>query len=296
VQRSVDLRPVIDRYFPHTDIIDITPLTGGVSADVYRIDLRGADNTTKRVVLRIHGDTHSGHSADLEFALLKSVDRLGLPIAKPLFLDTSCALLPHPYLIIDFVDGQNTVPADGRASHINKMAAALAAIHAAPTGTLPNLPQRPDPIPELPDFLPQTPEWDPFRGHLTGLEDTSFTEPPRLLHGDFWPANLIWQTGEIAAILDWEDAALGDPISDVACTCLELRYLFGEAGMAEFQQSYAACAPLDDARLTLWLAYVAAAAQSHMGNWGLDPVREAHMRAVAMATLREAASLLMTQS
>jgi aminoglycoside phosphotransferase (APT) family kinase protein len=37
-----------------------------------------------------------------------------------------------------------------------------------------------------------------------------------LLHGDFWPGNALWRDGALVAILDWEDAAIGDPLADVA--------------------------------------------------------------------------------
>lgn len=40
---------------------------------------------------------------------------------------------------------------------------------------------------------------------------------PRLVHGDFGPANLLWdETGKIVAVLDWEFSRYGDPLEDWA--------------------------------------------------------------------------------
>src|SRR4029077_16475377 len=36
--------------------------------------------------------------------------------------------------------------------------------------------------------------------------------PPRrvnprvILHGDFWPGNVLWRNGKLAGVIDWEDA------------------------------------------------------------------------------------------
>jgi aminoglycoside phosphotransferase (APT) family kinase protein len=35
-----------------------------------------------------------------------------------------------------------------------------------------------------------------------------------LLHGDYWPDNTLWRDGRLVCVIDWEDAALGDPLAD----------------------------------------------------------------------------------
>lgn len=172
------------------------------------------------------------------------------------------------------------------------MAAMLARIHKTSLEDFPLLPARNDPLPELFDFLVDPAEADAWRARLSHLGDTAYAGPPVLLHGDLWPENLIWKDDRIAAVLDWEDAAVGDPLSDVACTCLEVRYIFGRDGMDTFRNAYAHRTAIDPARLTLWLAYVSAGALRYMGDWGLPAGREAHMRAEALATLAEAAEAL----
>ena len=215
---------------------------------------------------------------------------------EPLFVDASGSLLADPFVVTAFVEGTSTIPAAQQSKYIDVMADALTKIHAMPTSGLPTLPARTDPLPEVFDYLPESPEWDELRAHLRTLADTAHVEAPTLLHGDFWPQNLLWQKGAIAAILDWEDAALGDPLSDVAVSRVELRYKFGKAGMQRFTQAYAKHQVVDGKRLALWQVYVAAAAQRFMGEWGLTPALEAHMRKEALASIREAGAALLGQA
>jgi len=286
---------VVSRLFPGANITGIVRLTGGVSADVHRLDLDLADGGATSVVLRAHGASHSGHGAKLEYELLQTLYRQGVPVPEPLLVDVSGSLLKDPFLVMAFVEGSSEIPAAQQSRCIDLMAAELAKIHALPAAGLPVLPERNDPLAEVFEFLPAGSEWNALRARLRSLPDMACTDTPKLLHGDFWPENLLWHKGHIAAVLDWEDAAVGDPLSDVACARLELRYKFGKACMERFTRAYATHAVVDRQRLTLWQVYVAAAAQHFMGGWGLASDLEAHMRNEALVSIREAGAVLLDE-
>jgi aminoglycoside phosphotransferase (APT) family kinase protein len=237
--KQADYAGITATLFPGAKLNAVVPLAGGVSADVHRLDLDLADGSTTNVVVRAHGASHSGHTAELEYRLLESLYQGGVPVPEPLLVDVSGTLLADPFLVMAFVSGTSAVPAGQEGEHIDAMANVLAGIHALPTANLPPLPARNDPLPEVLDFLPEGAEWQGLQVYLRSLTDTTYAGSPRLLHGDFWPENLLWQNGAVVAILDWEDAALGDPLSDVACCRLELRYKFGVAGMERFTRAYA---------------------------------------------------------
>lgn len=284
---------IVTRLFPAAELEAVVRLRGGVSADVHRLDLKLADGSRTRLVLRAHGASHSGHPAETEFQLLRALHQGGVPVPEPLLVDASGSLLSDPFLVMAFVEGSSAVPGGQEGRYLDVMAGVLAQIHALPTGELTMLPLRNDPLPDVLDFLPEGREWASLRTHLQSLADTAYTQSPMLLHGDFWPENLLWRDGELAAILDWEDAALGDPLSDIACARVELRYRFGVAGMQRFTEAYEGHRAVDHERLALWQVYVAAAAQRFMGEWGLAADLEAHMRTEALASIREAAAVLM---
>lgn len=287
---------IVSHLFPGAELTTIARLTGGVSADVHRLDLNLADGSKTSVVLRAQGASYSGHSAELEYQLLRALHRRGVPVPEPLLVDVSGNLLVDPFLVMAFVEGTSAVPAAQEGQYIDMMADVLAKIHSTPTGDLPTLPVRKNPLPEVFDYLPEGHEWEDLRAYLSSLTDKGYVGSPKLLHGDFWPENLLWQNDAVVAILDWEDSALGDPLSDVACCRVELRYKFGRASMQRFTQAYARHQIVDHERLALWQVYVAAAAQHYMGEWGLAPALEAHMRTEALASIQEAGAALMSRS
>lgn len=282
---------VVRRLFPGATLNGTQSLAGGVSAQVHRLDLTLEGGSKSAVVLRIHGDAPLALSADREFTLLRAVHDAGMPVPRPIDVDADGDVLGRPCLLMPFAEG--TTELDDPDRCIDALAGALASIHAVPVRTLPPLPKRRDPLPDMIGFLPEGDEWRQLRAWLEQHEYTSFEGSATLLHGDFWPGNVLWRDGRIAAILDWEDAAIGDPMSDVAGACLELRYDHDVAGAARFREAYAAYRPIDPSRFALWQVYVASAAQHFMGRWGLDPDRETRMRRVALESIREAASLLM---
>lgn len=247
-------------------------------------------------MLRIHGENHSGHPAHLEFTLLNALYKAGLQVPEPVLWDDSAQVLSQPFLVTTMMSGTDEVQAEPKIHHIDTMAIELARIHTLSTKGLPDLPERRDPLPELLDYVPPDPKWQPLLQYLAGLDDTGYSGEDCLLHGDFWPGNLLWQSGKISAILDWEDAAIGDPLSDVACTCLELRYLYGQKGMTRFADQYAQHLTIDRKRLALWQIYVAAAAQKYMGLWRLDADRENHMREQAFQAITESFDQLKNMS
>jgi aminoglycoside phosphotransferase (APT) family kinase protein len=283
---------VIARLYPDADLLNAQRLTGGVSADVFRLDLEFTDRPAASVVLRMHGDSHSGHPAELEYQFLQALHRGGLPVAEPLAVDANCTLLPHPFLMLSYVEGTTDIPAGEEDRYIAKMANLLSQIHDTSTAGLPDLPLRTDPLPEVFEYLPTGTEWKALHRQLSSLKETAYRGAPRLLHGDFWPENLLWHEGEIAAVLDWEDAALGDPMADVAGACVELRYRLGPTAMQRFTEAYAQHHVVDSGRLALWQVYVAAAAQHYMDTWGLPSAQEAHMRREALACVAEAGAEL----
>lgn len=284
-----------DYLFPGARPLGAELLTGGVSATVTRLTLQLEDGPTRDLVLREHSADQNGLDAGTEFALLRALYEQDLPVPEALHLETSGQLLGHPFVLMAHVDGTTEAPGD-QTHTFATMSLLLQHIHDTPVHSLPPLPARNDPRAELSELLPDDPHWDPLRRWLPDAADTAYRGVPALLHGDFWPGNLLWRDDSLVAVLDWEDAAVGDPLSDLAGTGLELRYLYGPEGMAEFIARYAGRRPVDPLRLALWQAYVAAAAQNYMGHWGLPKIQEAHMRSQALAMLDEAARKLLTEA
>lgn len=279
-------------HFPGSKVLGSEKLAGGVSATVTLLHLQLSVGEKARIVLREHGPSHCGHPVDLEFHLLRSLSERALIVPNALAWGVADDLHRYPYILLDYLDGSTGIPASAVENCIRTMAAELAAVHECSIDLLPRLPLRVDPLPELLHFLSDEAEWDGLRSALTRMRSTKYTGKVVLLHGDYWPQNIVWRGGAFVGILDWEDAAIGDPLSDVACACLELSYTHGEWGARCFLDAYRERREIDVFRFTLWQAYVAAAGAYSMANWGLEPSRELSMRQTATDSIRAAARTL----
>jgi aminoglycoside phosphotransferase (APT) family kinase protein len=99
-----------------------------------------------------------------------------------------------------------------------------------------------------------------------------------LLHGDFWPGNILWRDGQLVGVIDWEDAALGDPLADVANSRLEILWAFGIEAMQSFTHHYQSMTPVDFTNLPYWDLYAALRRIDQIAGWGLDEITEKTMR------------------
>jgi aminoglycoside phosphotransferase (APT) family kinase protein len=90
---------------------------------------------------------------------------------------------------------------------------------------------------------------------------------------------VLWQGERLAAVIDWEDAATGDPLADLANSKLEILWKWGAEAAEEFTRSYIAHRPLDLTDLPLWELYAALRHGPALANWGLDAATEAATRA-----------------
>lgn len=286
------IEAVVAAHLPDVRFMRAFRLSGGVSADVYRLEVEAGDGARRSVILRVHGPSHNGHPAVVEFEILRAVTGLGICAPRALALDESLRHIPHPFLILDHIDGETAFPTGAADNQITRMAEMLAKVHSLPIAGLPTLPTRNDPLPEIFDYLPQDAEFAALRQRLSEMGDTAYEGTGALLHGDFWPGNLLWKDQHLVGILDWEDAAYGDPLSDVACTALELTYVAGADGAKHFVRTYARLRPIEPRRFALWQIYVAATGHHSMAGWGLEASREAHMRAAALSVIRQASALV----
>jgi aminoglycoside phosphotransferase (APT) family kinase protein len=88
-----------------------------------------------------------------------------------------------------------------------------------------------------------------------------------LLHGDFWPGNTLWRGSRVVAVLDWEDATLGDPLADVGNARLELLWSHGDDAKEEFTRAYG---DVDRAELAHWDLQADARLTPLLGTFGLE--------------------------
>lgn len=268
------LATLIEALSPGARITDTQALRGGVSAQVTAVRFTTPDGAPDAVVVRQRGAVAWGErrSMEVEYALLSHLHQTQLPIPRPRLW------WPPDTIVMDFVEGTAEVPRGGEA----RMATALALVHEQAAPLLEQLPERESPLSEVQGLLAQSQLADVHAAFDAAKHEKC------LLHGDFSPANLLWRGEDLVAVLDWEDAALGDPLSDVACARAELAVASGQASCSAFTEHYFETTKRDATRLPLWDLYVAVTALEAMDQWSLAPQVLAHRRA-ATETFRDRA-------
>ena len=123
-------------------------------------------------------------------------------------------------------------------------------------------------IGERPEMVDEAFEEGRIRDVLEGVWPLPQGNASVLLHGDFWPGNILWRDGQIVGVIDWEDAALGDPLADIANSRLELLWAFGVEAMQRFTDHYQSLADIDFANLPYWELYAALRTNLANGRMG----------------------------
>lgn len=230
-------------------------LGGGLSAQTSRVQVETAGGELETRVVRRAG-RGLPRSVQVEYECLRLAWARGLAVPQPYGADLSGRVFPEAYGVTAYVEGRVELnPADRRA-YARQMGEYLARIHdlgeeAAAQGFLERAPTgfeatfgagRHDPF------------WqeERLRAVLRPLWPLPAANPAALLHGDYWPGNLLWRDGRLAAVVDWEDAFLGDPLLDAGISRLDLAWILGWEAAEAFWDAYRTARPVDEEWLPYW--------------------------------------------
>ena len=274
------------------------PLTGGVSANIEALEYELAEGGSRQVVVRRHGAAEwkalDDEVTTTEYNLQSKLHAEGLPVPEPLLLDVSCSILPSPYLVMAMVEGTTAVDDAHLERAIDQMAEFLLRLHSLETESLTGqLSQDDDPIKGALEYIPDTPLNAPLRAAVSDW----VTRPSKaaLLHGDFWPGNILWSNNAIAAVIDWEDASIGPVESDLAGCRSELMVMYGEDAMDAFTEKYLAGTSREITDLPVWEVYASYAALGTLSEWGLPPEEESRRRERTTLFAERAAKEVLTR-
>ena len=241
-------------------VMELRLLPGGTSAETWAFDVLEVDGRRRPLIVRRQVRTPLVAPVP-EADLLRAAGAAGVPVPT--------VVLDQPYLVVERVDGEGNprrlvrddVWAEVRPRLAAQCGRALARLHGIRPEAIPGLPE-PDPVGFWRDQLDAFGDPHPaFELALRWLED--HRPPPAgraVVHGDFRNGNLIVGSDGLRAVLDWELAHVGDPLSDLAWLCLKAwRYGakarvggFGDEDdlLAAYQE--AGGAPVDREALRWW--------------------------------------------
>lgn len=278
---------VVQRVDPRSKLLRTWKLTGGVSAQVTALEIEQPGGQTKKLIVRQHGEVDLKRNPQVaadEFQLLQLLHSAGLATPKPYYLDQSGEIFSTPYVVIEYIEGKPEFAPAHSDDLILQLATHLSRIHAVNCSYLDVsfLPRQENKYARRLRERPAEVDESLHEGHIRDVLEAAWPLPQRnpsvLLHGDFWPGNILWRDGQLVAVIDWEDAALGDPLADLSNSRLEILWAFGIDAMHRFTRDYQSMASIDLTNLPYWDLCAALRPISQIAGWGLDDLTEKTMR------------------
>ena len=278
---------VVQKIDPHSKLLRTWELKGGVSAQVTALEIERPGGLTQKMIVRQHGAVdlqHKPQVAEDEFKLLQLLRCAGLAAPAPYHLDQSGEIFATPYLVIEYIEGTPEFAPAHVSDLIFQLATHLSRIHDLDYSKLDVsfLPEQEhiytEKFRERPANVDESLDEGRIWDALAPLWPFPQRNPTVLLHGDFWPGNVLWKNGQLVAVIDWEDAQVGDPLADVANCRLEILWAFGIEAMQRFTHQYQSMPTIDFTNLPYWDLCAALRPASKLSEWGLDDLTETIMR------------------
>jgi aminoglycoside phosphotransferase (APT) family kinase protein len=213
----------------------VGPMAGGGSCEVFAVDRGDA-----RLVLRRaprHASSATAHDVLREFRILDAIKDQPVRIARPVLACDRSDVFDAPFYVMARIDGvpiRATIPEPWAASPeshgtaLEELVDALVEIHAVDWEAcgLGDMAHDGDYLGnQLARWIAQLDSYQgrelqparDIRGWLDAHRPSG--QPPALCHGDYKLDNVLFAVDsppQLLAVVDWEMAAIGDPIVDVA--------------------------------------------------------------------------------
>ena len=220
----------------------VAPVSKGASKRIEIIEVSVAGAPECAVLRAEPTDDADPTGMEREAAAVRAAESAGVPVPEVLLAGTGDGPISAPHLITSFVEGESLPRRilrtfagehghDGEA-FAQQLGEIAARVHRAevPEGLFD---VKTD---ELEDWRAQFSEYGidspAFELAFTHLADSPQPESaPTFVHGDLRMGNLMVRDGRVAAVLDWELAHIGDPVSDLGWLCA-VQWRFGGPGEA----------------------------------------------------------------
>ncbi len=287
IKRRQKFEQAVQKMDPLSKLLRIWELKGGISAQVTALEVLLSDGQTKKMIVRKPADVPFKHNrlrAADEFKLLHLLHTVGLAVPVPYHLDQSGEIFSTPYLVLEYIEGKPEFAPSNETDFILNAAIHLSKIHTLDCRSLglSFLPKREEidaeKLGKRPTYVDESLDEGRIRQALEREWPFPEPNPSVLLHGDFWPGNLLWKASQLVAVIDWEDATLGDPLADLASSRLEILWALGIDAMHQFTQQYQSLTAVDFTNLPYWDLCAALRPVSTLAQWGLDDHMEKTMR------------------
>jgi len=292
------VRALLGEIAPGSIVLAIGSLPGSFSNYTHLVEARSANGSVFRIVIRryaVFGNYDRGEKARREFKTLELLQKNGIPAPRALYLDEKGAMLGTPGIVTSYVPGEQVATPSDPVIWARSLAMMLARIHSVPCHTAAksflldanseaSWFLRPG---FVPDYMKAHPDGAAVWQTIHDLWPNIQQAPAGLVHIDYWSGNILWDAGRIVAVVDWEEAAYGDPGIDVAYCRMDM-FLSGMSEAAdEFLSAYETEMGWRVANLGLWELAAAARPMFNPEGWITEsPAKERFSQFIADARKR----------
>jgi aminoglycoside phosphotransferase (APT) family kinase protein len=228
---------------------------------------------------KVFGDYDRGEKARREFKTFELLNRHQVPAPEALYLDETGEVLEIPGIVTRLVEGRLMMEAPSDPMDwARKLAWTLARIHSIPCGEDEQeflLKGNAEAAWFLkydapPRYMQDYPGGADLWHTLRGLSPNIQAEQPVLLHIDYWSGNILWHGNEISAVIDWEEAAYGDPAVDVAYARMNMALVGLPDAAEEFTRVYGSETGRALQNLGFWELAAAVRPMTDPADWKID--------------------------
>ncbi|CAN5406514.1 hypothetical protein BH11ARM2_BH11ARM2_28090 [soil metagenome] len=243
---------LIETFAPSSRLVRSWPLTGGISAQMTAFEAQSSEGELRRFIVRQPSRYRFARFpgvAATEFQTLTLLREAGLPVPPPVLLDEGA----DPVFVVEYLEGKPELAPMDVSRYLDRYAEMLARVHRVDWTRID--------LSFLPlqgrgyGSRPEAPNESLRESEIRDVLKTNSIKggnSPVLCHADFWPGNLIWRDGEIAGVIDWEEAEIGEPLADLAICRLDLFWVLGMEAMEAFTERYQDRMSLDLTDLPYW--------------------------------------------
>ncbi|MGZ0214775.1 MAG: phosphotransferase family protein [Acidimicrobiales bacterium] len=206
-------------------------IAGGHSNLTYKVtDAKGNDRVLRRPPLGHVLAT--AHDMEREHRIISAVSTTDVPVPRTLGVCEDSAVNDAPFYVMEYVEGfvlhsqedAETVPLEERRALGRAVAEVLGRLHAVEPSQigLGELGKREDYLGR--QLRRWTRQWEQSKTReLKEMEQVQLLLADKkpiqvgatIVHGDYRLGNMLTNSGQILAVLDWELCTLGDPLADV---------------------------------------------------------------------------------
>lgn len=280
VSQSEGLRAGLEAYLSSAyegkvSVAELRRLTGGTSHETWSFDLLRNNAVTPLVLRRDFSGDPLHLSLSAEFGILRSLFDLGIPVPEPHFCEQNNPALGSSFIISERLQGRdirkemakNSSAARQLGQRLTEIQARIHQIDWSSFVSAAGLSVTEKPV------VHEVSSWcdlacryqvtvEPMLRYAIDWLEAKVPESASvcLVHGDFKANNLLLDSNNRVAVIDWELAHIGDPYEDLAFTMLwttEHDIVGGMLERSEYLSYYekATGEPVDLERLRYWQVF-----------------------------------------